>query len=179
MLLLILAYRHQIRLIQQDIRRHKRRIGKQSAVDIVGIFRAFILELRHAAQLAEHGVAVENPAQLRVLVHMALEKQHIFLRIKTAGDILGKLLQGAAAQVGRILADGDRVQIRHKVKAVKFVRSVLPVADRAQIGTERQVAGGLNAGEHSLFGLLRYVFSHHSNASFAELLHFFSQVYIF
>ncbi len=49
-------------LIQRDIRRHQHRIVKQTSVDVLGITRRFILTCRHAAQLAEVGIAVQCPA---------------------------------------------------------------------------------------------------------------------
>lgn len=149
-LLLVLAHRNKIRLIQQDIRRHQRGIGKQAAVDIVGIFCTFILELRHAAQLAEHGIAVEHPAEFCVLMHMALDEQHVLLRVQTAGDILRQLLHCAATQVCRVLPDGNGVKVRHKVIAIEFLCTVAPVPDRAEVGAERQVARRLDAGKHTL-----------------------------
>ena len=63
-------------------------------------------------------------------MHMALKEDGVLFRIDAAGDILRKLCQRAAAQIGRILPDGDRVQIGHEVEAVEFFGTVLPVADR-------------------------------------------------
>ena len=80
---------------------------------------------------------------------------------------LRELLERAPTQVGGILTHGDRVQIGEKIKAVKFVRAILPVADGAQIGAEGQVAGRLDAGEHSFFCLgFRHDFSHLSDFCF-------------
>ena len=66
----------------------------------------------------------------------------------TAGNVLGKLLEAAAAQQLGILTHGERVQIGHEIIAVKDLGAFAPVFDRAQIRPERQVAGGLNAREH-------------------------------
>ncbi len=148
MLALILADGDVVGLIQQDIRRHEAGIGEQAAVYVVGVLGALVLELGHAAQLAEHGVAVEDPAQLRVLVHMALDKEGVLLRVKAAGDILGQLGHGAAAQLCRILPHGDAVQVGHEIITVEFVGQCRPVFHRAQVIAQVQIAGGLNAGEH-------------------------------
>ena len=107
--------------------------------------------LAHAGELAEHGVAVEDPAQLRVLMDVGLDKQGAFLRVQTAGNILRQLLQGAAAQGGGVLADCNGVQIGHKVVAVVFLDHLWPVAQGSQIGTQGQIAAGLDAGEHDFF----------------------------
>ena len=43
MLLLILAHGNIVRAIEENIRCHQSGIGKQTAIDIFSIFRAFIL----------------------------------------------------------------------------------------------------------------------------------------
>ena len=82
---------------------------------------------------------------------MALNKQGVLLRVKAAGDVLGQLGHRAAAQLRGILADGDAVQIRHEIKAVKLLCEAGPVLHSAQVVAQVQVAGGLNAGEHDFF----------------------------
>ena len=126
-LLLILAHRHQIRLVQQNVRRHQAGVREQAAVDIVRILGGLVLELGHPAQLAEHGIALQHPAQLRVLVHMALDEKGILLRVQAAGDVLGQLLQGTPPQIRRVLPDGDGVKVCHKVEAVIFLCPLGPV----------------------------------------------------
>ena len=64
MLLLILPDRHEVGLIKQNVARHQGRVGEQTRVDIVSVFLRFVLELGHARQLAELGVAVEQPRDL-------------------------------------------------------------------------------------------------------------------
>ena len=61
-LFLVFTHRYQICLIQQDVRCHQHRIVKQTSVDVLGITRRFIFKLRHAAQFAEVGIAVQCPA---------------------------------------------------------------------------------------------------------------------
>ena len=148
MLLLVLAHGDEVRLIQQDVRRHEGGVGEEAAVYIVGVFRALVLELGHAAQLPEHGVAVEDPAELGMLVHMALQEEGVLLRVEAAGDVLGQLRGGAAAQLLRVLPHGQGVQVGHEVKAVELLGQLRPVFHRAQVVAQVQVAGGLDAGEH-------------------------------
>ena len=148
MLLLVAADGDVVRLVEQDVRRHQCGVGEQTAVDVLGVLGALVLELRHARELAEHGVAIEHPAELRVRGHMALDKERVLFRVKAAGNVLRELLNGAPAQVGGVLAHGDRVQVGHEIIAVKDLGAFAPVFDRAQIRPERQVAGGLNAREH-------------------------------
>ena len=158
MLALILADGNIVCLIQQDIRRHEAGIGEQSAVYIVGVLCALILKLRHAAELAEHGVAIEYPAKLCMLVNMALQEQNVLFRVYAAGNVLGKLLEAAAAQQLRILAHGERVQIGHKIIAVKFIGSCTPVFHGSQIIAEVKIARGLNARQHAFLFYLIFHF---------------------
>ncbi len=151
MLLLILAHGDEVRLVEQDIGRHQRGIGKEAAVDVLGVFRAFVLELGHAAQLTEHRIAVEDPAELGVLVHVGLQEKGVLLRVETAGDILRQLLERTAPQRGGVVARGESVQVGHEVIAVKLLGALSPVFDRPEIGAQRQIAGGLDAREHDLF----------------------------
>ena len=148
MLLLVLADRYEIRLIEQDIRGHQDRIGKEARIDIVFMLLRLILELGHTGQFAEHGVAAQNPAQLRVGRNMGLDKQGILFGIQAAGNIGSQLLNGPAAQVSGILTDRDRMLIRHKIITVKIIHPVCPVLDGSQIIAQMQVAAGLYAGQH-------------------------------
>ena len=156
MLALILSHRHQIRLIQQDVRRHQHRVGEQSGGDIVRVLSSLGLELGHAAQLAELGIAAQDPAQLRMLGHMALNKHDVFLGIQTTGNILGQLVDAAPAQGGGILPHGDGMHVHNAVQAVVLILQVHPVFDGTHIGAQRQLSGGLDAAENSLFALISH-----------------------
>lgn len=108
-LLLVAADGDVVRLVEQNVRRHQCGVGEQTAVDVLCVLGALVLELRHARELTEHGVAVEHPAELRVRGDMALDKERVLFRIQAAGNVLRELLNGAPAQVGGVLAHGDRV----------------------------------------------------------------------
>ena len=91
---------------------------------------------------------------------MGLDEQGVLLGIQTAGNVLCQLLQSAAAQIGRILPDGDGMQVGHEVETLIQVRSGTPVLDGTQVVTQMQVTGGLDAGEHSLLGCGGCNFAH-------------------
>ena len=74
MLFLVLTYGDVIRLIQQDVSCHQRGVGEKAAVDVFSVLGALVLKLRHPAEFAEHGIAVEDPSELGVLMHMALDE---------------------------------------------------------------------------------------------------------
>ena len=179
MLHLIRAHGHQIRLVQQNIRRHQHRIGKQACRDIIRMLLRLILELRHASQLAELGIAAQHPAELRMLGYMALDKHDILFRIQAAGDILRQLRNGPAAQIRRVLPDRNGVHIHNAEQAVIFVLQRRPVLDGAHIGTQGQLSAGLNAGkntllcvhEKNLFSSLWYWCYLNTNCSFSQSVH--------
>ena len=81
MLLLVIADRHLIGLVEQDIRRHQHRIAEQADVDVVLETGGLVLELGHARQLAHLGVAVQYPAELGVLGHVGLDEDGALGRI--------------------------------------------------------------------------------------------------
>ena len=112
-----------------------------------------IFELRHPAELAEHRIAVENPAQLGVRRDMALDKECILPGVQAARDILCELLQGPPPQVSRVLAHRNSVHVRHEIKAVKAISALSPLLHRPQIIAEMQVPGWLNPGQHHFFML--------------------------
>ena len=148
MLLLVVPHGHQVRLVQQDVRRHESRVGEKARVDVLRVLGGLVLELGHAAQLAEHGIAVQHPAQLSVGGHVALDEEGILLGVQAAGDILGQLAQGPPPQVRRVLPHGDGVLVHDAVVAVIGLAELHPVADGAHIGTQGQFAAGLDAAEY-------------------------------
>ena len=68
-LLLVIADRNDIRIVQENIRRHQNRISQKPRADGF-LTLTLCLELRHAEQLACVRAAVQNPAKLRVSRHL-------------------------------------------------------------------------------------------------------------
>ena len=127
MLLLVFTYRYLVGLIQQDVRRHQHRIVEQTGVDVFRVARGFILELGHTAQLAEIGVAVQRPAQLRVLRHVRLNENGALLRIDAAGQVQRQGVQGGFTQLLRILTRGNRMEIDDAVNAMVLILHADPL----------------------------------------------------
>ena len=126
-LLLIVPHGDKVRLVEQNVSGHQCGIGEQTAVDILRMLCGLILKLGHPAQFTKHGMAIQNPPKLRVLMDMALNEQCIFLRVQAAGNILCQLFQCTAAQICRGLADGNGVKVCHEVEAVKLLGTGTPV----------------------------------------------------
>ena len=66
----------------------------------------FILELGHAGQLTEKGVAGQDPAKFSVVVHMALDEHKALLRVNAAGQQQCKRFQALFTQLRRFLPHG-------------------------------------------------------------------------
>ena len=70
--------------------------------------------------------------------------------IDAGGDIGGRHLARRSAQLVGILRQGQRVQIDDAEDALEVVLQRDPVADRAEIIAEMQIAGGLDAGKNAV-----------------------------
>ena len=136
----------------------------------VGVLGGLVLELGHTAELAEHGVAVQYPAQLGVGRHVGLDEQHVFLRVQAAGNVGRHLGQGMPPQLSGHLPHCDGVHVCQHVVAVIFVSQSRPVLDGPQIGTQGQVAGGLDAAQDSFFLYFVFHFVSTSNTQAARHL---------
>ncbi|MNP24080.1 hypothetical protein D3C76_1168220 [compost metagenome] len=133
MLLLIFTHRHLVGLIQQNVSRHQYRIVKQTGVDVFSVTGRFILELGHAAQFTEIGVAIQGPAQLRVFRDVRLNEDGAFLRIDTAGQIQRKGVERRFTQLLRILAHGNGMLVNDAVDTVIVILHVHPLTQRTHI----------------------------------------------
>ncbi len=153
MLLLVDADRDEIRLIEQDVRRHEDRIGEQTDVDVVLVLRALVLELRHAVHLPHVGVAVEDPGELRVRGNVGLEIENALIRVNAARDVEDQQRARSFAQHGGILADRDRVLVDDAVKALVFILQIRPVLQCAEIVAQREVAGRLHSRKDNFFSI--------------------------
>ena len=151
MLRLIHTDRHEVGLVQQNIRRHQRGVGEQTCIDVVRMLGALVLELRHARQLAEHGIAVEHPGKLGMRGHMRLYIKRILLRIETASHVECQRLIGVTAQIGRNLPHGDGMHVCHAVKALVLVRKRIKIAQCAEVVSDGEVARGLHTGKDHFF----------------------------
>ena len=83
-----------------------------------------------------------QPGQLGVLVHVALDEQRADLGVEADGQEQRGQLEGLAPQLGRVLRDGEGVQVDDAVERVAVLVGD-PVAQRPEQVAERGVAGGL------------------------------------
>ena len=144
MLLLILANRHLVGVVEQNVSSLKDRIVEQAgeyALLLLGLH----LILGHALQPTQGRHAVEQPTALGVSAHVALHKQRGLLRIDPGGDQQRGQFAGLAAQGRRLLRHRDRVQVNNADKVGLFALPGDPLLDRAQVVTDMQHPRGLDA----------------------------------
>ncbi|MBG9885107.1 hypothetical protein ABE10_00605, partial [Bacillus toyonensis] len=101
-LLLVVADRNDLRLVQQDVGGHQHGVGEQAHRGRVGaVALRLVLELGHASGLAEAGDRAEDPGELRVGAHVGLHVQRRLRRLDAGGDVLRRGTTRLRPQLGR------------------------------------------------------------------------------
>ena len=147
---LVLADRHAVGLVEQDVRGLQDRVGEQAhAGPVAAVPCGLVLELRHPARLAEPRDAAQHPLQLGVLGHVRLDEHRAPRRIQPQREELGDAVAGARRERLRVVLDGERVQVGDEVERVVVVLHGHPLPHRTEVVAEMErVRGGLDAGEH-------------------------------
>ena len=84
-LALVLAHRHLVGLVEQDVGGLEHRIEEQARPNELLLTRRLVLELGHPLQVAVGRDRGEQPAELRVLVHVGLAEQDAAVGVETGG----------------------------------------------------------------------------------------------
>ena len=101
-LALVVADRHVLGVVEQDVGRLQRRVREQAAGDELALGR-LVLELRHARQLAEAHRALHDPRQLAVLGHVALHEHRGHVGVEADGEQHRRQLDRALADDAGLL----------------------------------------------------------------------------
>ena len=146
-LALVLADRHLVGLVQQDVGGLQDRVGEQpDARRCPRRPRRLVLELRHPAGLAEAGEAAEHPGQLRRARARGSGRTASRARgRRPAASSCAHADPGPLAQRVRVVLDGDRVQVDDAVERVVASPAAPPTAaahrGSCRGGTSRRSAG--------------------------------------
>ena len=146
MLPLVVAHRYAVDVVEEDVRRHQRGVGEEPGGHAVAVL-GLLLELGHAAQLAEGDGALDEPRQLGVLVDVALDEERADVGIEAHRHERPEQLQGQRPELGGIVAHGERVQVDHAVQRVELVLVGDPVTEGAHVVAERHRAGRFDPRE--------------------------------
>jgi hypothetical protein len=146
MLPLVVADRDDVGLVQQDVPGHQDRVREEPRRDEVAAL-ALLLELGHPAQLAVARDGREQPRRLRVRGHVALAERRRAGRVEPRREQERRQVERAAAEVLRVVLDGDRVQVDDAEEAVPALLGGRVLAEAADQVAEMLGARGLDAGE--------------------------------
>ena len=146
-LALVFADRYLVGSVAEHVGGLEHRIEEQPAGDQVALGPRLLLELGHPVELTERRDAREQPAQLGVLLHVALSEEDAALGVEPGGEQdRRRVVHGLAERLG-LVGDGDRVKVDD---AVDRLAAVLPgdvLGDRADVVAEVLTARRLDAGE--------------------------------
>jgi hypothetical protein len=146
---LVLADGDELRVVEQDVRGHERRIGEQAQGHVL-LLRRLVLELGHPARLPHRGRALEDPRQLRMGRHLRLDEDRRLLRIDAGRDELGGRAQRPLPQIGRILFGGDRVHVRDEVEGVVRLLVCHELLQGSDVVSEvKRIGGGLDTRDRA------------------------------
>ena len=143
-LLLVGADGDLLGVVEEDVGRLQRRVGEQAGGHEL-VLVALVLELGHAAELAEGHDALHDPGELRVFGHVGLDEEGAALGVEAARHEERAELAGLVAELDGILRDGDRVEVDDAEDGVVLVEVANPVDDRAEVVPQMEVAGRLDA----------------------------------
>ena len=155
---LVLADRHVLGLVEQDVGGLQHGIVEDADVDAVGVLLGLVLELRHALEVAEPRDAVEHPRELGVLGHHRLQEQQRPLGVDAEREQVDDHLVDPARHVlGRVRLR-DRVVVDDAIdRALVLVLQCDPVTNRTQVVAEVKLARRLDPGENRFHGVSVYL----------------------
>ena len=146
MLALVLADRHRIDVVEQDVRGLQHGIGEEADGDEV-LLLGLVLELRHAAELAVARRARQQPGALRMIGVVALDEERAALGIEPGGEEEGGQGERRLPEILGVVRHRDRVEVDDADEGLALVLGVDPLPDRPDVVAEVLVAGGLDAAE--------------------------------
>lgn len=143
-LALVVADRHQIGLVEQDVARHQHRVGEQAGRHEV-LALALVLELGHPAELAVARDGLQQPGRLGVRLDVALHEHRRALRVEADREQHRREVERRAAQRRRVVRHGDRVEVDDAEERVAALLRLDVLAEASGVVAEVLVAGGLDA----------------------------------
>ena len=150
MLLLVLPYRDDVGVIEEDVGRHQHRVVEKAGIRLEAFCHFVLIGMRlHEERYGDE--ALEYPRELGVLRDARLLKDDDLLRVDTDAEVVEDDVDYVGAQERCVLHGGQGVVIRDHEHAVVLLIGIKERLKRAEIVADVERAGGLEAGEQSLF----------------------------
>ena len=144
---LVLADRHERRLVDDDVGRLQDGVGEQAVVDVVGLLLALLLVGRRPLEPADRGHRGEQPGELGHLGPVTLDEQRAAVGIEAEREQRGGHLAGPRAQDIGVVRARQRVVVDDAVDRLVLGLEPDVVADGAEIVAEMDDPGRLDARE--------------------------------
>jgi len=128
-------------LMDDDVGGHKRRIGEEPGVDVVGLLADLLLERSAALKLTYVGVHVQEQVQLGGLRNVALDIQGGLFRVHPAGQVFRKHLLNIPVQVHRSGVGGQGMIIRNEEEALVLMLHLDKIPECTKVVSKVQVPG--------------------------------------
>ena len=133
---LVLADRHQRRLVDDDVAGLQDRVRQQPVVDVVRLALLLLLVCRRPLQPADRRDRGEQPGELGVLGPVALDEQRAALGVEAEREeARGHVARARAKQV-RLVGARQRVVVDDAVDRLVLVLQAHVVADRTELVPE-------------------------------------------
>ena len=146
MLPLVDPDRDDVGLVEQDVARLQHGIREESRRH-EPLRLGLLLELRHAAELAEARHRREQPIGLGVGRHVALREDRRAIRVEPGRDQHREQVERALAEVRRVVLDADRVEVDDAEEGLALLLRLGVLTEAARVVAEVLRARGLDAGE--------------------------------
>ena len=146
---LVLAHRHLVGAIDQDIRAHQQRITQESVGREILVRQFFLLILvgRHAFQPAQRGDHGQQQIQFGMFRHARLDEQRGLRRIDARRQPVDDHVPHALLDdLRRIVVRGQRVPVGHKEQALVLVLHFHPILQHTMVMPQVQTARGAHSG---------------------------------
>ena len=143
MLLLVAPDRHEVRVVNQNVRRHQHRIGEQPVVR-GNAFGDFIFVTVGAFEQAHRRHRREQPGQFGHFWHVGLLEKHSLLRVESAREEIECHLERVPAPFRGVEQRRHRVIVRDEIKRLAFFLQFDGRLHHSEIISEMQRAGGLD-----------------------------------
>ena len=149
---LVLADRHLVGAVDQDVGAHQERIAEEAVGRQVLVRHLFLLVLvgRHAFKPAKRRHHRQQQMQFRVFRHLRLDEQRSLLGIDAGRQPVDHHFPGRLRDSMRIVVlRGQRVPVGDEEQAGILVLQFDPVLQHPMIVTKVQAARGAHSGEDS------------------------------
>jgi hypothetical protein len=143
-LLLVFADRHDVRVEDQNIRRHQHGIGEEAVIGREAM-RQLVLVGVAALEQTHRRYRAQEPGEFGDFRHVGLFPEHGLLRIKTASQEIQRNIERVFAALGGIGQRGHRMVVGDEVERIALILQFDGGSHHPEIVAEMQRATGLDA----------------------------------